>query len=73
MVMRAFQRRAQSVYDPALDLLFDSGGVHDLAAIHGADHAVHAQLAVVHRSLGDLGGEAADIVDQCNTASAAFG
>ena len=42
------QARAQAEHDAALDLLLDACGIHHLAAIHGADHAMNFHLALRH-------------------------
>jgi hypothetical protein len=43
----AVERSAQCVHDPAFDLRFRAGLIHDQPAIHGADDPVHANAAAL--------------------------
>ncbi len=54
----AMQGRGEPEGDRALDLGRDRIGVHDLAAVDGADDAVDPHLPPFERHLGDLGHEA---------------
>ena len=57
----AFQRGGKPEGDASRDLLAQDQRIDDLAAVEGANHAMHAQLAIRHRNFGDLCVEAAHI------------
>ena len=61
---RPFQRRRETECDAALNLLLDAGGIHYLAAIHRADHAMDPEFPCFHGYLRDLRRKAADIVGE---------
>ena len=61
------KRRAQTVDNPALDLLHDARRIDHLSAIHGADDLVDANLSFVDRYFSHLRVEAPEIVHHCDT------
>src|SRR5215475_9485666 len=62
------QRSAQAIHDSALDLLYHDVGIYDVPAIDSANDAMHPDLSFIDRDLGDLRIEAAEIIDDGNTA-----